>query len=119
VNRVPGSRISLRCALVLAGLTLLVVGGCGGSSTGSGIDVPGLERELETVTRLEKIGQGYEADITASCVGTAEDDLHFSCRVDEVRGGVVVNSWTEDVDCRPDGDGTGQRCISGRGYALQ
>jgi hypothetical protein len=81
--------------------------------------VPGLEQELATVIRLEKIGEGTELDVTVSCADAQGDGLHFSCRVNAASPGHPLNAWTDSVTCRAPGDGVAQRCVSASGYALQ
>jgi hypothetical protein len=93
--------------------------GCGAYSGGGAVDIPGLEQELATVIRLEKLGQGTEFDIAVSCSNPQADGLHYSCRVDQASHGTVVNSWIDPVTCRAPGDGVAQRCVSASGYALQ
>jgi hypothetical protein len=100
-------------------LVLAVLSGCGGSAGKGRIDVSALERELEVVTRLEKLTGGTEFDMQATCTPSGSDELHFSCRVDASIHGTAVNSWTVLVDCRPPDEGSGHRCASDTGYALQ
>jgi hypothetical protein len=105
--------------LAAAVLCACLLAGCGGSAGGGPVDVHGLEVELATVLRLERIGQGTEFDVAVSCSNPQADGLHFSCHVDAVAHGRVASSWTDAVTCRPPGVGVAQRCVSASGYALQ
>lgn len=115
------SRTAPRWASLPAGACAFaaLAAGCGGSAGGGAIDVPGLEHELATVTRLEQLTAGYEFDMHASCAPSQSDGLRFSCRVDATSHGTPVNSWTVVVTCRPPGEAAGPRCVSDTGYALQ
>jgi hypothetical protein len=110
------SQTPLRRGLLLAAVAVLA--GCGSTSAGGPIDVPALEYELTTVTRLQQLSVGSELEVHASCA-PAGSELQFSCRVDATSHGTPVNAWTIAVSCRPPGEAAGPRCTSDNGYALQ
>jgi hypothetical protein len=113
--------IALRRTVVLVGTVLVVAvgGGCRGSSAGDKIDVPALERELETIIHLKLLAQGFDYKATVACVPSGSDGLHFSCRVDARNPLRPTQSWTESVTCRRRSEATAQRCVSSSGDALQ
>jgi len=115
------SRIVVKWSFLLS-ITLLcasLAAGCGASSSGGQIDVPGLQHELATVIHLEKLVQGFDFSVDVSCVPSASGDLQFACRVDAATPNRPTLSWTVMVTCHPPGTDGAQRCVSDTGDALQ
>ncbi len=115
------SRIAVKWTFLLL-ITLLcasLVAGCGASSNGGQIDVPGLQHELETVIHLEKLVQGFDFTVNVSCLPSPSGDLQFACRVDATTPNRPILSWTVMVSCHPPGTEDAQRCVSDTGDALQ
>jgi hypothetical protein len=115
------SRIPVKWTLLLSGTLLCasLAAGCGASSNGGQIDVPGLQHELATVIHLEKLVQGFDFTVNVSCLPSASGDLQFACRVDAATPNRPTLSWTVMVTCHPPGTQSVQRCVSDTGEALQ
>jgi hypothetical protein len=115
------SRIAVKWTFLLS-ITLLcasLIAGCGASSNAGQIDVPGLQHELETVIHLEKLVQGFDFTVKATCLPSPSGDLQFACRVDATTPNRPTLSWTVMVTCHPPGTESAQRCVSDTGEALQ
>ena len=102
---------------VVAGVLVLVAGGCGRASPSSRIDVPALERELAGVIHQRFLAEGYDYEPRVAC-DPAGPPLTYHCAVHVPHHRRV--HWNEVVVCstlaRARG---GQRCSSSSGEALQ
>jgi hypothetical protein len=110
-------RSSPRFVLLAAALLPILATGCGRSSPRSEIDVPALERQLETVVHYEKLAQGFDFEVSVSCAPSAE--LRYECHVDAATANRPTQSWSELVTCRTPPDTGLPRCTTDTGDALQ
>lgn len=108
-------------SLVAAGaVCALVASGCGHTAGGDTIDPRSLERELERVIGIELVAASFfERTIEVSCAPSADDGLHFSCRVDATSETEPPQSWVKTVTCRPPDGRDTPRCLTESGDALQ
>ena len=106
-------------ALAAAAAATLVAG-CREASSGDRIDVPALERELESVLALQLDAQGFVGTrVDADCVGTEDDGLHVLCHAVVTRTGEAPQDRNVTVSCLPEREPGLPRCVTEGGDALQ
>jgi hypothetical protein len=114
--RVPNRSVALFAAVLAVPLT-----GCGSAPRDGGISLRRLDREVETVSHLNLLLQGFDYDTTAACSPDGADGLRFTCRLEATYPRTPTQTWTVRVTCQARVARAADlpRCLSDTGQALQ